>query len=118
MNYITGQLLLFTSGEYSDFEVHELLRVTKDFEPRAEVLAYLAEHPDQRHEYAGKETQFLAWLIRRGVVETVEQSQFHVASYGTFSEHTFGPLRGPEHKYQSGPPAAGAGAIGATGVAQ
>jgi hypothetical protein len=79
-----GETITISTGEYSDYYVRGVFRVTADFEPQEMIDAYLAEHPDQREPYSAEITEFLVWLATKNILEPVESREWHLSSYGTF----------------------------------
>jgi hypothetical protein len=78
-----GSFFTVTTGEYSDYSVHGVFRALQDIDPRALSKRYLSEHPDQAKEYHFEESQFLGWLAREGVIETVDSYEWHLSNYST-----------------------------------
>jgi len=80
----TGDLLLFSSGEYSDYSPIALTRVLKDFKTAAVLEEYLTKFPEQRPNYRAQHTQFLAYLSSEGYVEDLPHTEWNVGGYSTF----------------------------------
>lgn len=79
-----GTLVLVSSGEYSDYSVISIVRVLSDFTPAEELEQYLSAHPEQREDYSFEKDQYFAHLLKRGLVEELEHSTYHL---GDYSEH-------------------------------
>lgn len=78
------ELILISSGEYSDYQIHEVAKASKDFALEAVIEAYLAEHPEQRESYSVQYTQFITFLLLKGFVELVPNQELHLGAYGFF----------------------------------
>jgi hypothetical protein len=76
-----GELIAFTTGEYSDYCFNGLWRALKDCDLSELGAAYLNERPDQRHDYSFEREQFYAWLVAQGYFEYVPVREFHAGSY-------------------------------------
>jgi hypothetical protein len=75
-----GTLLCVDRGEYSNYEVTGFFVVLQDFNPRAEVGEFLAEHPNQKEDYHFNEDQFLAVLLAKGLLLEVKYGGLYLGS--------------------------------------
>ena len=89
MKFTKGQLVLISSGEYSDYEVMELVRVVVDFDAADALRKYLVLHPIERTEYNANFNKVLTYLLAADLIEQVEYAEFYFGAY-SFSERTFG----------------------------
>jgi hypothetical protein len=78
-----GELLLLTSGAYSNYSPHAVVRILKDFKTKDVLELYLKEHPEQREKHNGEVSQFIAWLSANGYVEDVNHTEWNVGCYST-----------------------------------
>lgn len=78
-----GKLFCLESGEDSNYGVCGFFVALKDFDIRAELEGYFKEHPEQRQEYRGEESQFIAWLAGRGLLLDIDYQRIHVGSHST-----------------------------------
>jgi len=86
-----GELLLITSGEYSSYEVHTLVRIVKDCDLNVELEEYLSIHPGQREHWAYDHSRFLGWLSARHLFEEVEYREFFIGSDGILPDVKLSP---------------------------
>lgn len=87
-----GEYIAITKGEYSDYCLVDHLRAERDFSPSVEAERFKLEgdfkvppnyDPDGEPEEWDSEVRFLAWMIREGIVTTVENVvELHVGCYG------------------------------------
>ena len=86
-----GELLLLTSGEYSDYSAHALGRVLEDFDPEALQAEWLRLHPDQATDYRANLGAFIAWIINdKALVEELNYREMNVGSYGILQVYLTG----------------------------
>lgn len=81
-----GQLLLLSSGEYSDYGPIALTRTLKDFSANEALQEYLNEFPSQRDAYCAKQMQFVAWLSSHGFIEDIEYTEWNIGCYSNLEE--------------------------------
>ena len=76
-----GTLVLISSGEYSDYQVHALVRVLKRIGPDVwqEYMDACTEDTPKWGRVARKSA--LPWLIEQGFVEEVENREMWVECY-------------------------------------
>lgn len=77
-----GQLVLLSSGEYSDYGVLAIAKSLKDFDTNEETINFLEElkiHSGHDHDI---EFRFMAWLHKKGFIEDVPYREVHLGSYG------------------------------------
>lgn len=79
MIYKTGQLLLLSTGEYSDYDIHVVCRVLKNFDSREVSLSYNGKRDD----YDFDDDAFTHYLTSNGYIEDVDYQEWHLGSYGT-----------------------------------
>lgn len=90
-----GELLVLTSGEYSDSRWHGPFRVAKDIDQHEAVDAF-NEHwrttaPSDREEWERPGTdEFMAWLATTGHIEDVPSREWFLGSYSF--EPDFAPV--------------------------
>ena len=67
-----GELLIISSGEYSDYRMVALCRASQDIDIEALREEYLTLHPEQRQRYRFREYQFVKWCLVDRTVATEE----------------------------------------------
>ena len=79
-----GELLLITTGAYSSYEVHTLLRVTADAHLGHVLDKYLLDHPEQRSlaQYSG----FIRCLVAQKIVEEVPYRECFLGYHRSFDD--------------------------------
>ena len=82
MKYKKGELLSFSTGEYSDYGVVAFTKVLKDFDEHEVGEKYLAEHPEERKSYSLRESAFMNYLTLNGYVEDLEYKEWRYSEYG------------------------------------
>lgn len=109
-NTITaGELLTFSTGEYSDYTVHGVFRALRTFEVARTMREYVQEivdgqtdksefYVDKAREwlageysspYVGNEDDYLAWLALHGYIVDEPSREIHVGAYGRLEIHNF-----------------------------
>jgi hypothetical protein len=93
MNVKAGTMLLVSHGAYSSYERVGWFMVVQDFNTSDMLAAYLAERVEQSGSYRFKHSEFLAWVITRGVMVQVEEffDEWHLGDYGQVDEISFLP---------------------------
>lgn len=81
-----GTFFTATSGEYSDYSVSGVFRALLLLNPGELRDAYLAEHPEQKGLYQFRESEFLAWLIRKDLIEAIPCMEWHLCDYRDINE--------------------------------
>jgi hypothetical protein len=78
-----GQMVLFTSGSYSDYSVHILVRCRYQCDTKKLIKEYLDTRPEQKVDYGFKVDQYIAWLTCEDApfVE-IEHQEYHMADNG------------------------------------
>lgn len=87
-----GQIIAITDGEYSDYCLRDHMRALRDFDPVAEAERF--KPTELRKDYSGEDAEYIAWLIRESIVETLpigEVVELHVGSYSCLKPSLFGP---------------------------
>jgi hypothetical protein len=89
-----GQVVAITTGEYSDYCLRDHLLALKDFDAKAEAerfkevgdyFAVPEYDPEGEPETWGCHDRFLAWAIREGLLEPLNDASvvdLHIGSYG------------------------------------
>ena len=72
-----GDLVLVTSGEYSDFGVIALCRAVIDFDAKALVPVFREGREDDSYD----NSEFGDWLIKSGRLEKVSFRELYVGAY-------------------------------------
>lgn len=86
-----GSLLSIDEGEYSDYGVIGFFVVLADFDPKAVLEEYLAEHQDQGRRYGFCREQFLAFAISKGLLLEIKYSGWYMGSYSSCDDMRFTP---------------------------
>lgn len=73
-----GKLILISNGQYSSYEVFTVVEVLQEFDAAAELRSYYEQHPEQRGEYRMAESQFITWLIERGLIKEIDYGEFYL----------------------------------------
>lgn len=76
-----GQIILFGSGEYSDYCVMMLAAATSDFSLESELEKFLEANPRQRNDYCFDAYEFLSHLHVSGLIEDLSYREVHLGSY-------------------------------------
>ena len=78
-----GFIFALTEGEYSDYGINGFVKVIKPFSPYKLIETYKETSEYDRYEF-GQAPAFVAWMIREGYVEPVDDEigTWHLGSYG------------------------------------
>lgn len=82
----TGEMVMITVGEYSDYQVTGLFKALKDFNPD-EIVARFREEKltaEEREDNWAQQmiSRHILFLLELGVVEQVQAAEMHLGSYG------------------------------------
>lgn len=88
-----GRLLLVSHGAYSSYERHGWFVAVQDFSPDDLLKQYLKVFPSEKPTYRFEYTNFLAWMLKQGVMVEVEEffDEWHLGDYGDAKEVNFMP---------------------------
>jgi hypothetical protein len=81
-----GELIIITSGEYSDYNIQFVGKTISSFDAEAMLEAWLTEHPDQRKDYNFNEYEFLAYLMASGLFQELHPVEWHLSDYSTVAK--------------------------------
>lgn len=97
MKITKGQIVAITNGEYSDYCLRDHLRALKDFDSGEEIKRFKETGPyleppswnpkGEPEEYESDE-RFLAWTIREGLMEPLDDgavTELWIGAYGLIS---------------------------------
>lgn len=62
-----GEIVVLTSGDFSNFELVSIVKVLKSFNHRALMSHYLLQNPDKRT--SSNASPYVLWLVENGYVE-------------------------------------------------
>lgn len=82
-----GQIIAFTTGEYSDYCLRDHMRALCDFETADKIAEFKATEECRTANCWELDCVFMAWLVKTGVVEPSgdEVIEWHVGSYGALT---------------------------------
>ena len=89
-----GSLLCIDRGEYSDYSVIGFFVVLRDFEPAAELAAYLAANKRDQSPYEFRSECYLGSLIAKGLLMDVPYSTLYLGDYRSSGKVEFQPRNG------------------------
>jgi hypothetical protein len=89
-----GTLLSVESGCYSDYGVIGFFVVLKDFTPAAELDDYISTRPDQQGTYSFRESEFLAFILAKGLLLEINYGKLHLGDYSRIGEVEYYPSSG------------------------
>lgn len=79
-----GTLFAVSTGCYSDYAISGIFRALDDLDPATLRDEYLRKYPVQSKQYAFESDKFLAWLIRRKLIEDFNGvMEWHLSDYST-----------------------------------
>lgn len=78
-----GFIFALTEGEYSDYRINGFVKVLKLFSPYKLIETYKETPGYDRYEF-GQAQAFVAWMIREGYIEPVDDQigTWYLGSYG------------------------------------
>lgn len=87
MNFIKpikkDELILFSSGEYSDYGLSGMCLALKDIDVSSLRDKYIELHPEQMAKYSLKEDQFLDFLKQGEYIKPVAFKEWYMGSYSS-----------------------------------
>ena len=87
--FVTGEIVMFTHGVYSDYGVNGLFVVQKDFDAQEELFAW-AKNTNRkissggvvRADYGNEQMDYLGWLNAGGFLKELDRRELHTGDYG------------------------------------
>jgi hypothetical protein len=77
-----GDLIIMTSGDYSDYVIDTLCRALADFDIEEVRQEYLAQFPEEAVRYKFSDTHFKKWLIvDKRLLEELQAREWNFDSY-------------------------------------
>lgn len=89
-----GALLSVEEGCYSDYGVVGFFVVLKEFMPAAELDDYISTRPDQKETYSFRSSEFLAFLLAKGLLLEISYGKLHLGDYSRIGEVEYYPHSG------------------------
>lgn len=93
-NIIKDEIILISSGEYSDYSISGLLRALKAINTSEVRNDYINLHPEQTVGYSFNEEMFIEYLKELGLVEVIPFKEWYLSSYSMIAHMnvTEGPM--------------------------
>lgn len=88
VDYKQGEILLITSGQYSDYEVKSIFRVIKDFNANNQLLAWAEETGREVVDFAAPadwendNVDLIGWLSVNNFIADINYRELHTGDYG------------------------------------
>jgi len=82
-----GEVLMLTSGEYSDYSVNGVFVVQKGFNKREIINEFVKEtkpFDEDMDLFYVDERDFVAWIHKKGLVTDINYTEWRCISYGSF----------------------------------
>ena len=83
MKILKGQLILISTGEYSDYGILDTFQVLRDFDTKEVIGYYFTKYPLQSEQYEFDDDIFILWLISEQLVVELETVEWKISSYST-----------------------------------
>jgi hypothetical protein len=80
----TGELLVISFGEYSDYTFNIVCRCLKDFDPIELVKEFISKNRDQLENYSADFDSFVAYALKQGYIVEDSWKELHLGCYGDF----------------------------------
>jgi hypothetical protein len=89
-----GDIILFSSGEYSDYSIYGIALALQDIKPDVVRNDYINLYPEQTGKYDFKVWIFMEYLEHLGLVKPIAFKEWYTNSYSNISEMnvTDGPM--------------------------
>lgn len=86
-----GTLLLVSHGAYSSYSRVGWFIVVQDFNPKDVLASFLSESVENGKPYRFDETEFIAWVLRQGLMTEVQEffDEWFLGDYGQADEILF-----------------------------
>jgi hypothetical protein len=82
--YPMGSILIFSTGEYSDYGLSGFVVTLKECDLRKLAAEYRDNYEPEDKWDKPRPEGFAGWLIAKGYAMPVEASEVHLGSYGDF----------------------------------
>ena len=76
-----GQILIVSSGAYSDYGVHGVYRALTTFDEKEVLNDYLETWPEQAEDYGFDASLYLTWLCDMRLLEQREVTEYYLGEY-------------------------------------
>jgi len=83
MKISKGQLILISTGDYSDYGILDTFRALRDFDTKEVIECYFTKYPLQSEQYEFDDDIFILWLISEQLVVELETVEWKISSYST-----------------------------------
>jgi predicted ATP-binding protein involved in virulence len=82
-----GDIVLCSSGEYSDYSIMSVGRANKDFNTDELKAEYLSINPEEKKDYSFVDSKFIKWLVvDKELLEEITYTEWHISDYGNIDE--------------------------------
>jgi hypothetical protein len=81
----SGDTLLFTEGEYSDYKVLGSFTAVRGFSFDEVREAYLLEVPEEREPYMLNFTSIIEWMKSHDYIQQIETKEIHLGAYSCWA---------------------------------
>jgi len=87
--FSTGELMMISTGEYSDYDIKGLFKILKDFDAQEQLAIWAKETGREvvnyrvESEYQNQQIDYMGWLNKNGFIEDVDYRELHTDDYGT-----------------------------------
>jgi hypothetical protein len=94
INIAKDEIILISSGEYSDYSIYGLLVALKDINTSEVRNDYINLHPEQTEGYSFKEDMFMEYLKELDLIKVIPFKEWYLSSYSKIAHMnvTNGPM--------------------------
>ena len=79
---LPDELVIVSSGDYSDYGLHGVFKVTQTINLEKELADYLATNPEEAKRYGFTERKFLNELTKSGALDQLHYTELFLGDYG------------------------------------
>jgi len=86
--FSTGELMMISTGEYSDYDIKGLFKILKDFDAQEQLAVWAKETGREvinykvKNDYSNQQIEYMGWLNKNEFIEDVDYRELHTDDYG------------------------------------
>ena len=83
-----GELMMISTGAYSDYSIKGLFKILKDFDAQEQLVVWAKETDREvvnhsvKDDYKNQQIEYMGWLNKNGFIEDVDYRELHTDDYG------------------------------------
>jgi hypothetical protein len=87
---LKDQIVILTTGEYSDYTIHVTAVALRDFETKDVATEYFKEYPEQKGQYKFEDDKFVHSLFTNQYLKELEATEWHFSNCNDYDDSSDG----------------------------